>query len=213
MERINEGLLTQWKVWSTMGSWLSYLPTRFLFMFNDIPWGPGWRFYGMPVIQKHRKSTMKFGRDFQLRSTRVSNPGINHPVVLSTIREGAILEIGDNFGMSGGGIVVTKQVIIGNNVLFGANTMLGDSDFHPLSPEERLKNPNDGASKPVIIEDNVFTGANVIILKGAKIGHGSVIGANSVVFSEIPPNVVAVGNPARPFRELLREPTQPLPRP
>ena len=51
--------------------------------------------------------------------------------------------------------------------------------------------------KPVIIEDDVWLGARVTILPGARIGHGCVIGAGAVVSGEVPPMSVAVGNPAR----------------
>jgi maltose O-acetyltransferase len=50
---------------------------------------------------------------------------------------------------------------------------------------------------PVIIEDDVWLGARVLLLPGARVGSGSVIGAGAVVSGEIPPMSVAVGNPAR----------------
>lgn len=49
----------------------------------------------------------------------------------------------------------------------------------------------------IIIEDDVWIGANATILKGVTIGHGAVIGAASVVTSDIPEYAVAVGNPAK----------------
>jgi acetyltransferase-like isoleucine patch superfamily enzyme len=50
---------------------------------------------------------------------------------------------------------------------------------------------------PISIEDDVWIGANVIILKGITVGRGSVIGAGSVVTRSIPPGQIWVGNPAR----------------
>jgi maltose O-acetyltransferase len=50
---------------------------------------------------------------------------------------------------------------------------------------------------PVIIGDDVWLGARVLLLPGARVGSGSVIGAGAVVSGEIPPMSVAVGNPAR----------------
>ena len=51
------------------------------------------------------------------------------------------------------------------------------------------------------IEDDVWIGANSTILKGVKIGKGSVIGAGTIVTRNVPPNVVVVGNPARIIKE------------
>ena len=52
---------------------------------------------------------------------------------------------------------------------------------------------------PIIIEDNVVLGENVILLPGVTVGSNTVIGAGSVVMTDIPPNSIALGNPARPF--------------
>lgn len=53
----------------------------------------------------------------------------------------------------------------------------------------------------VTISDDVWIGANVIILPGVHIGTGSVIGAGSIVTKNIPPSVVAVGNPAKVIKK------------
>ena len=57
----------------------------------------------------------------------------------------------------------------------------------------------------VRIEDKVWIGFNVIVLKGVTIGEGAVVGAGSVVVNDVPAWSVAVGNPARVIRELRRE--------
>jgi acetyltransferase-like isoleucine patch superfamily enzyme len=51
--------------------------------------------------------------------------------------------------------------------------------------------------KPVTIEDDVWIGSNAIILPGVRIGKGSVIGAGSIVTSDIPPYALAYGTPAK----------------
>ncbi|MFO7530004.1 MAG: hypothetical protein R6W86_14575 [Marinobacter sp.] len=53
-----------------------------------------------------------------------------------------------------------------------------------------------------MIEDDVFIGMECLILKGAHIGAGSVIGARSVVTGAIPPGVIAAGSPAQVIRSL-----------
>jgi acetyltransferase-like isoleucine patch superfamily enzyme len=206
---------TPWKAWNQLRRWLAHPAVRLIFAVNGIPWGQGWRFYGVPIIQKHRQSRMTFGSHLQLRSSPRSNPlGANHPVILCTWRAGAILKIGDNFGMTGGTICASDRIIIADNVIVGANTTIVDTDFHPLDATARSRrgltaaqepaSPRDpggtGASAPVVIEDDVFIGLNCLILKGVVIGQGSVVGAGSVVTESIPSGVVCAGNPATVIR-------------
>jgi acetyltransferase-like isoleucine patch superfamily enzyme len=160
--------------------------------------GAGWQCYGLPIIQKHRQSTVQIGEHMSLRSTVASNPlGPNHPVIISTRRAGAVLRIGDDFGMTGGSIVVDEQITIGHRVWVGANTIISDTDFHPIDSEARRKNPLNANTAPITIEDDVFIGMNVLILKGVTIGERSVIGAGSIVTRDVPPDTIVAGNPAR----------------
>jgi acetyltransferase-like isoleucine patch superfamily enzyme len=169
-----------------------------MFALNRIGWGQGWRFYGCPVIQKHRQSRMCFGSNLQLRSLGRANPlGINHPVFLATLYENSCLEIGDDFAMSGGAICVAEKVKIGHRVALGANSTIADTDFHPLDPVLRRQSAEKGKSAPVLIEDDVFIGMNSVILKGVTIGRGSVIGAGSIVTKNVPPFAIVAGNPAQ----------------
>lgn len=193
---------TPWKISNLVLRWLTYPVNRSLFAMNGIPWGKGWRLFGVPVVQKHRHSIMRFGSGFSLRSSIRSNPlGPNHPVMLCTWQAGAVLEIGADFGMTGGSIVAAEKVVIGDRVVVGANTVIMDTDFHPLEMVERRLRPQEAETAPVIIEDDVFIGMNSLILKGVTIGRGSVIGAGSVVTRNVPSGVVAAGNPAGVIRE------------
>lgn len=54
---------------------------------------------------------------------------------------------------------------------------------------------------PIIIEDNVFLGANVVVKKGVTIGANTVVGMNSVVTHSLPANCVAVGIPCKVIRQ------------
>lgn len=168
-----------------------------------VGWGDGWRLYGLPIIQKHRRSTLTMGPRLSLRSTARSNPlGAHHPVIISTREAESVLIIGADFGMTGGSIVAAERIVIGDRVTVGANCVITDTDFHPLDAQQRQQNPQDGATRPVVIEDDVFIGMQCLILKGVTICAGSVIGAGSVVTRSIPPGVIAAGNPAKVIREL-----------
>jgi acetyltransferase-like isoleucine patch superfamily enzyme len=196
-----EGWNAPWKVWNHLHSWLILPWVRLMFAFKGISWGADWRFYGVPIIQKHRESQMCFGSGLRLRSTLRSNPlGPNHPVILATWKAGACLEIGAGFAMTGGSICAEEHICIGDQVVVGANTTIVDTDFHPLEAHRRFISPAEAETSPVVIENQVFIGMNCLILKGVRIGEGSMIGAGSVVTSDLPAGVIAAGNPARILR-------------
>ena len=93
------------------------------------------------------------------------------------------------------------SIRIGERVLIGTNVEVFDSDFHGIRIADR------GISKPewaqsVVIEDDVFLGSNVRVLKGVTIGKGSLIANSSVVVKDIPPGVIAGGNPARVIKPI-----------
>ena len=192
-----------WKYYNEVKRVLLFPLIRIEFFLNGIAWKKGWKMFGRPIIQKHRHSLIKIGNRVDLRSAFRSNPlAPHHPVVLCTWRAGAQLCIGDNFGMTGGTLCAVQRITIGNQVMLGANCVVIDADFHPLTPEQRSTAPDGGAIAPIAIQDNVFIGANSIILKGVTIGAESVIGAGSVVTKTIPPRSVAAGNPARVIAQL-----------
>lgn len=192
-----------WRVTTEVHRFLALPWIRLRFLVHGVSWGRGWRILGMPIIQRHRGSRIQIGERVVLRSWQTSNPLCPfHPVVLATWSADAEIRIGDNCGITGGSIIAAGRVEIGNSVLLGANVIIADTDFHPLSPTERQQDGQGGAVRPIVIEDNVFIGTNAIVLKGVRIGAGSVIGAGSIVSSDIPPNVIAAGNPARPLRSL-----------
>ncbi len=192
-----------WKVQNEIRRRLLSPAARLLFARHGIPWGRGWRIYGLPVIQKHRGSRMDFGPGLQLRSWVRSNPlGPNHAVILATWTEGARIETGPNFMMTGGVLCASSRIKIGDTVAVGANSVIVDSDFHPINPESRKMFPSAGKTAEVIIEDDVFIGMNCLILKGVTIGRGSLVAAGSVVSRSVPPGVIVAGNPAQVIREL-----------
>lgn len=91
------------------------------------------------------------------------------------------------------------QIYIGDGTMIAPNvTIIAAS--HPVSPALRAEGY--GCNKPVFIGKNVWIASCVTILPGVHIGDNSIIGAASVVTGDIPPNVIAFGNPAAVIREI-----------
>jgi len=108
----------------------------------------------------------------------------------------AKLNFGDKVFLNNGiNISCSNQIEIGTHVDIADECMIMDNDFHGVGD-------NNPKSKPVIIEDDVWIASRVIILKGVKIGRGSVVGAGAVVTKSIPPNSFAAGNPARVIKSV-----------
>jgi maltose O-acetyltransferase len=148
------------------------------------------RLRGKPVVTNQGR--MMIGDRVQLVST------------LATLElvaaEGGTLEIGErtlvNFGCS---LVATEHVAIGARCHVGPYTMMLDNDFHRIEPERRLERP---PSAPIIVEDNVWIGARVIVMSGVTIGEDSCVGAGSVVTKDVPRRTLVAGVPARTIRAL-----------
>ena len=163
--------------------------------------GKGIKAYGIIKFIRSFQSNITIGENCSFRSDFTSNLiGINRKCILTTLRKDAEIIIGDNSGFSGTVIASAGRIKIGNNVLCGANTTITDYDWHTIDPNKRKVPPG---PKPIEICDNVWLGLNVTVLKGVTIGENSVIGANSLVTKDIPPNVIAGGNPCRVIKELI----------
>lgn len=192
-----------WQATNELRRLLALPYIRLMFAVHGVAWGRRWRILGMPIIQRHRRSTITLGDGVTLRSWRFSNPlAPNHPVVLATRTAQARIQIGDDCGFTGGAIVAAERIQIGCRVLVGANCTITDTDFHPLEAAVRQQDILAGAHRPVVIEDDVFIGMNCLILKGVTLGRGSVVGAGSVVTKDVPAGVIVAGNPARVIRPI-----------
>jgi acetyltransferase-like isoleucine patch superfamily enzyme len=103
-----------------------------------------------------------------------------------------------------------KKISIGNNVQVAHNVNIFDNNIHSIDPKIRNKeflqhyenNDSELKEQEIVIKDNVWLGANVIVLKGVTIGENSIVGAGSVITKNIPVNCIVAGNPARVIREL-----------
>ncbi|MCP3698572.1 MAG: sugar O-acetyltransferase [Aliivibrio sp.] len=100
---------------------------------------------------------------------------------------------------SGVKILDLAPVFIGECVQIGPNVVISTAG-HPFDLAERVLPI--ASANPIKIGDNVWVGANAVILDGVTIGDRSVIGAGSVVTKDIPPDCVAVGNPCRVIKTI-----------
>lgn len=100
-------------------------------------------------------------------------------------------------------------IVIGDNVLVGPNSYITDVDHVYADPERPINDQGMATKGPVIIEDNVWLGTNVVVTSGVHIGRGSVIGANSVVTRDVEPYSIVYGPSAkgRPRADLGMMPT------
>lgn len=129
----------------------------------------------------HQNSRIEIGNMFVACSNPKNNTiGVFQTVMLKTTSAVAVINIGNNVGISGATISSSLFIKIGNNVLIGSGALITDNDAHALNPEQR-NNPAHIIQKPIVIEDNCFIGARAIILKGVNIGTCAVVGAGSVV--------------------------------
>lgn len=163
------------------------------------------RVIGRPILQIVSPESVTLGDRVRLLSdSRLSTLGIDHPLVLQTRNSSARIVIGRDVGITGGTICAAQEVTIGDGTMLGANVTVVDTDFHPLSSRARRYEPalEPSPGDRVAIGRNVFIGTRSIVLKGVSIGDDAVIGAGSIVVSDIPSGAVAAGNPARVIRML-----------
>ena len=126
-----------------------------------------------------------------------------------------VLKFGENVQMNDYvHITAAKSVEIGDNVLMASKIYISDCSHGSYLGDSNDSNPFTSpiarplSVKPVKIENNVWLGEFVSVLPGVTIGQGTIVGANSVVSKSLPPNVIAVGSPAKPIKKFNFETNQ-----
>jgi len=161
--------------------------------------GEGCTFLGLPRFRRHPGSRIAVGDRCEFLSHHSANLiGINRPCIVSTLAEGATVEIGSDCGFSGTVIGCATKIVIKDNVKCGANTLITDTDWH-------RDDPRVSEDRPVTIERGVWLGVNVTVLKGVTIGENTLVGAGSLVTRSLPANVIAAGTPARVLADVARD--------
>ncbi len=157
--------------------------------------GPNCIFNGLARFRRHPRSSISIAAESKFNSSPASNYiGVNRSCILATLTEGARIQIGSNCGFSGTVIGCASEIVIDDNVMCGANTLITDTDWH-------TDDPRTGPDKPVRIEKGVWLGVNVTVLKGVTIGENTLVAAGSVVVDSLPANVVAGGIPAKVLKQ------------
>ncbi len=184
---------------------------KLIMKLTKVAYGKNLFLKGVPIIFNKGSARLKIGENVTIKSSFLSNlVGLYSRTIIVTRAPGAVIEIGDNVGISGATIYARKGIYIGENTCIGGNCKILDNDFHPIEAEtrNRLLRDVDGGDSGIIpsreirIGKNCFIGCNSIILKGTVLGDGCVVGAGAVVCGKFEKNCVIAGNPAKVIRRL-----------
>jgi acetyltransferase-like isoleucine patch superfamily enzyme len=122
-------------------------------------------------------------------------------------KKGPSIVIGDEcFIGTGVEFNIREKITVGNHVLIASGCRFIDGN-HGMERGDVPIGGQEGTSHPIVLEDDVWLGANVIILEGVSIGRGSIIGAGAVVTKSVPSYEVWGGVPARYIRSRTSSPT------
>lgn len=161
-------------------------------IYTKIFWGKA-RLIRLPVRIRGRRA-IQFGSGF--------TTGYSCRIEINGNIDKKKLIIGDNCVIGDyAHIVANYSVTIGNNVLMASRVFITDSNhgcYKGNGQSDPKEIPNNRAMKyaEVVIGDNVWIGENVSIMPGVHIESGCIIGANSVVTKNVPPNSIVAGAPA-----------------
>lgn len=114
------------------------------------------------------------------------------------VNNGATLELGGGYINSKANISCFEKITIGTNVVISEGVTIRDSDNHEILDNTHIK------TKKIEIGNNVWIGINATILKGVKIGEGSVIAAGSLVVKDVPPMSLVGGVPAKVIKASIK---------
>jgi acetyltransferase-like isoleucine patch superfamily enzyme len=122
----------------------------------------------------------------------------NCKIYCQDAEKGSELSIGDNVMLNTGVVINADcggKIHIGNNVLIGPNVVLRAAD-HRFDRSDLLIREQGHEAGEIVIEDDVWLAANVVVLAGVRIGRGAVVAAGSVVTRDVQPFSVVAGVPA-----------------
>ncbi|HYM50140.1 MAG TPA: acyltransferase [Candidatus Limnocylindrales bacterium] len=121
---------------------------------------------------------------------------------LVTTRKEAVIRIGARTRMNGCTLIAAGRIEVGADCVLGSCEVRDHDDVSVQGAADGDFAP----PKPTIIEDGAWIGGQVVIAPGVRIGRNAVIGIHAAVFEDVPPDVIAAGNPARVLRRLDADP-------
>ena len=188
---------------SVIGFVMSKVVTIYLLLWG-VKVGKNLSAYSLPLCRRRGSAKIEIGNNAVILNKLSENPaGITHPTVLAAILPGAHLKIGNNVSMSGAISYCEKEIIIEDNVSFGAGAKVYDTDFHVINAFKRKEGKIEDVKRASVrICQDVWVGSNATILKGVTIGARSVVGANAVVTKNVPSDVVVAGIPAKVVKKI-----------
>ena len=170
---------------------------RMYLMLRGVKVGSGFTCIGRPCINLGRGGNIFLGKNVSLCNSGMANPLAEYGRCrLATVAPGAQIFIHDHVGMSSCLIACANKVEIGEGTIIGGGALIIDTDFHPRLADGNWGTDPRSVSKPIVIGKKCFIGARAIILKGVRIGDGSVVGAGSVVTKDVSAGTIVAGNPA-----------------
>lgn len=163
---------------------------------ENIRLGPGAR-----LVNRNKRDAVRIGTHSVIRGLIRMEPK-------GTLAIGECCYLGDGVLVSAMG-----RIEIGDGTLMAHGVQIFDNNTHPIDAEERERHFRKilGLSKdtnyriahaPVIIGRRCWFGMNSIVFRGVTIGDDTIVAGGSVVMSDLPPRVIAAGNPAVPIRHL-----------
>ena len=161
----------------------------YLGLARHLPWSP------RPGGRLARRARALLGR--QMLDACGVDVNIEHGAWFGS---GRGMRLGDRSDIGMDALVI-GSVEIGCDVMMGPRCILLSSSHEVGSIDMPMNRQGFKPDRTIVIEDDVWLGAGVTVLPGRRIGRGSIIGAGSVVASDVPPWSIAVGNPARVVRD------------
>jgi acetyltransferase-like isoleucine patch superfamily enzyme len=173
-----------------------------LFFGNRLSIESNYKIWGRIRILIYGPGRVIIGKDFHAVSHRKrSFITLFSPCQLATLGSGEI-HLGNHVGLNGTTIFSRRKVTIGDNTMIAPNVIIIDHSGHkPWPVNERWTQVDDPAE--VLIGRDVWIGMNCIILKGTKIGDGSIIAAGSIVSGDVDAASLYAGNPAKKIKSLI----------
>jgi len=168
-------------------------------LFKSQLWAVGKRLYlygGLPYLTG--PTQIRIGNDCRI-SGKTTISGRHGSTITPSLTLGHNIDVGWQTT-----IAVGRRIVLHNNVRIAGQCFLAGYPGHPLeaAPRARGEADHDTQVGDIVLQDDVWLGTGVSVMAGVTIGVGTVVAAGSIVTKNLPPGVLAAGNPARVIRHI-----------